>query len=413
MKKSALTLIALGLAGLSQTTFATDNSNTDMNNLKLIQRGAYLADLGDCEGCHTVANGQVYGGGRAFKTPMGTIYSTNISSSKKHGIGNYTYEDFVNAVQKGVAPIGNLYPAMPYVSYSKLTPEDMKALYAYFMHTKPVDQANRENDLTFPADIRFGLKFWNMLEFKDQPFQNDPKKSATWNRGRYLVEGLGHCGECHTPRNFIMGSENNKALQGAVVDGVNAPDLTTARLKQEGWNKDNLAKFLKDGVSPAGTSFDEMFIVEKHSLTHAKQADVDAIVTYLLDGDNQVKSVNTLTTFTKEDMAMPGYGIYMARCAGCHGNHGEGTPNVAPPLFHNATISNPNIYNTVEVIMNGIPVETYNHLKSYYAMPSYKGRINAQQMTDLINFLHKSLATSNTPATTTNDVQTVINKINN
>lgn len=410
MKKSALTLIALGLAGLSQTTFAADNTSTD--NLKLIQRGAYLADLGDCSGCHTIATGQVYGGGRGFKTPLGTIYSTNISSSKKYGIGNYTYEDFVNAVQKGVAPIGNLYPAMPYVSYSKLTPDDMKALYAYFMQTKPVDQKNRENDLIFPADIRFGLKFWNMLEFNDQPCKNDPQKSASWNRGHYLVEGLGHCGECHTPRNFIMGSENNKALQGAVVDGVNAPDLTAKRLISEGWNKDNLTQFLKDGTSPEGTSFDEMFIVEKHSLTHAKQADIDAIVTYLLDGDNQVKVANNLTAFTKEDMAMPGYGIYMAHCAGCHGNHGEGTPNVAPPLFHNATISNPNIYNTVEVVMNGIPVETYGHLKSYYAMPGYKDRLNSKQITDLINFLHKSLATSTMPTVAENDVQTVINKIN-
>ncbi len=400
------TLLALVLGAMASSAFASNGDDLP----DLIKRGEYLAKAGDCEGCHTIGDGQRYGGGRAFETPIGTIYSTNISSSKKYGIGNFSYEDFVNAVQKGVAPRGNLYPAMPYEPYAKIHPADMKALYAYFMHTKPVNQVNRENDMIFPANIRFGLKFWNMLEVDDKPFKENPEKSAAWNRGAYLVESLGHCGECHTPRNLLMGSENDKALQGNVVNGLNAPNLTAQRLKREGWDLANLTEFLQTGKSAKGTAFGEMFIVEKHSLTLLDHKDNQAIATYLLDDGTTPNPVPSYPPVSAEQQKMPGYQVFMANCAGCHGNNGQGVPNVAPPLKGNATVANPNIYNTVAVLFKGIPTQRYNALQSYYAMPSYNGKLDAKATTDLLNFLHKAMADS-APAVTEKEVSDVMKKV--
>ncbi len=408
--KKILTLSMLGLASVSAFAQPSSQANDKNENLALIARGAYLSAAGDCEGCHTIATGQTYGGGRAFPTPFGTIYSTNISSDKTYGIGNYTYQDFVDAVQKGVSPHGNLYPAMPYSAYQKISPADMKALYAFFMQTKPVAQKNRENDVMFPANIRFGLKFWNWLEVKDSPFKATPGKSEAWNRGKYLIEGLGHCGECHTPRNFLMGSETDKALQGNVVDGVNAPNITAQRLKEEGWDAKQLTDFFATGKSAKGTAFGEMFIVEKHSLTQLSKADIDAMVTYLLDGDTAIRNRKIPLAFTAEQQAMPGYGTYMAKCSGCHGNRGEGIPNLAPPLQGNATIANPNIYNTVEVIMNGISSQRYDRNQAYYAMPSYP-KMDSKTMADLITFLHQAM-TDQTSKVTQQQVESVMQKVN-
>ena len=418
MKTAKKVLITLGLTAIAGAIAITymqsrtqGHGQTKMEvTPELLARGAYLADAGDCAGCHTSKGGQELGGGRAFDTPMGTIYSTNISSDKEFGIGSYSYEDFVEAVQNGVAPFGNLYPAMPYASYHKISDEDMKALYAYFMHTKPATQPNRDNEMIFPANIRLGLKFWNWFEVSDKPYQPNPEKSEAWNRGQYLVEGLGHCGECHTPRNLLMGSATDKALQGGVVDGLNAPNITAERLKAEGWDHKTLAQFLQTGASAKGTAYGEMFIVEKDSLSKLNAKDIAAITTYLLDGDETLRTMPEKLSFTDIEKNMPGYGTYMNNCAGCHGNHGEGVPNVAPALYGNATIANPDIFNTVAVIWKGIPKQSYDQNQAYYAMPAYKGSLNVKEITNLVNFLHQSMS-KNTPATTEQAVSDVIKKI--
>ena len=419
MKTRNKILIGLGLTAIAGAILITymqsrtqGHGQTKMEvTPQLLARGAYLADAGDCAGCHTSESGQQFGGGRPFETPMGTIYSTNISSDKKYGIGSYSYEDFVDAVQNGIAPFGNLYPAMPYGSYNKITDEDMKALYAYFMHTKPATQPDRDNDMIFPANIRLGLKFWNWFEVDHKPYQPNPEKSDSWNRGQYLVEGLGHCGECHSPRNILMGTEQSKALQGNVVDGMNAPNITAQALKDRGWDHKTLAQFLKTGSSPKGTAFGEMFIVEKDSLSKLDAKDIAAMTTYLLDGDTTIRSMPEKLSFTDIEKNMPGYNTYMGNCAGCHGNLGEGIPNVAPALYGNATIANQDIFNTVAVIWQGIPQYRYDPEHSYYVMPGYKDKLSKKQITDLINFLHKSM-TKDTPVTTEQQVSDVIKKIN-
>lgn len=396
MKNSLIMIICLG--AISNAAAMAQKANT-LSPAQLIKKGQYLAFAGDCSGCHTSPNGQEYGGGLPFKTPFGTLYSTNISSDKTFGIGNYSYQDFVHAVQDGVAPRGNLYPAMPYTSYHKINARDMKALYAYFMQTRPADQPNKKNNLSFPFNIRMGLKIWNLFEFDDAPFTKNSTKSAQWNRGKYLVQGLGHCGECHTPRNALMGAENNKYLQGAIVDGLNAPNLTAEQLKKEGWDFSSLSQFLQTGGSAKGTAFDEMYIVEKHSLTHLSSKDIAAISAYLLNDDKSSKAKPAFAVFSKKAKSLPGYDTYMNKCSGCHGDYGQGIKNVAPALRGNATLENPNIYNTVAVLMRGIAQQNYSKTQSFYAMPSYKDSLDAQQVSDLINFLHDSMTNIDTKVT--------------
>ncbi|PSW62247.1 gluconate 2-dehydrogenase [Photobacterium kishitanii] len=400
MKPSLKVSVICGLLLSSGAVYA--QAPLTANMAQLIAQGKYLATAGDCDGCHTIASGQVYGGGRAFDTPFGTLYSTNISSDKQYGIGNYTYQQFVDAVRNGVAPIGNLYPAMPYASYHRISDHDMQALYAYFMHTKPATQPNRENGIGFPFNIRMGLKLWNLVGFDKATFKPTADKSPLWNRGKYLVQGLGHCGECHTPRNFMMATEQDHALEGAVVNYLNAPNITAKNLTQEKWTFHDLAQFLKTGQSPKGTAFDDMYVVEKHSLTQLNDHDITAITSYLLDQaqpSSESQSKLTPLAVSPLDTKLPGYRIYMDKCSGCHGLSGQGLPNVAPALKNNATIEDSNIFNTVAVLTNGISQQGYNQQQSYYTMPGYKNSLNDQQMADLITYLHHSFSTQITTTT--------------
>ncbi|PSU80585.1 cytochrome c [Photobacterium phosphoreum] len=391
-------------AAYAQAPSPSAQAPSPENMAQLIAQGKYLAAAGDCSGCHTIESGQVYGGGSAFDTPFGTLYSTNISSDKQHGIGKYSYQQFVDAVRNGVAPKGNLYPAMPYASYHRINDHDMQALYAYFMHTKPATQPNRENGIGFPFNIRMGLKVWNLVAFDKATFTPSADKSPLWNRGKYLVQGLGHCGECHTPRNFMMATEQDHALEGAVVNYLNAPNITAKHLTQTHWTFHDLAQFLKTGQSSKGTAFDDMYIAEKHSLTHLNDHDVAAITSYLLDQSQPSQHVEPQSTLTslaasQFDTTLPGYGTYMNKCSGCHGQSGQGIPNVAPALKDNATIENSNIFNTVAVLNNGIKRQSYSQEQSYYAMPAYKDSLDNQQMADLITYLQKSFSTQMTTTT--------------
>ncbi|SMY35483.1 cytochrome c [Photobacterium andalusiense] len=409
MKPSLKISAVCGLLLSSSAVYAQASSmdtqaQLPQNMAQLIAQGKYLAAAGDCSGCHTIATGQTYGGGRAFETPFGTLYSTNISSDKQHGIGKYSYQQFVDAVRNGVAPKGNLYPAMPYASYHRIDDHDMQALYAYFMHTKPVTQPNRENGIGFPFNIRMGLKIWNLVGFDKATFTPTADKSPLWNRGKYLVQGLGHCGECHTPRNFMMATEQDHALEGAVVNNLNAPNITAKNLTQEHWTFHDLAQFLKTGQSAKGTAFDDMFIVEKHSLTQLNDHDISAITNYLLNQEQPQSSSESqpkmaLSAVKKLDTKLPGYRIYMDKCSGCHGISGQGIPNVAPALKNNATIGNSNIFNTVAVLNNGIKRQSYSQEQTYYAMPGYKDSLDDQQMADLITYLHQHFTVHMTTTT--------------
>jgi mono/diheme cytochrome c family protein len=194
-----------------------------------IRHGEYIAIASDCEACHTAPGGKRLAGGLPIKSPLGTIYSTNITPSKQYGIGNYSLQQFSDAVRRGIRGDGaHLYPAMPYASYALLTDKDVEALYAYFTKAFPaVDEPPaKTTSLPFPYNLRFSMAFWNALFLNTKPFTLDPSKSAEWNRGDYLANGPAHCGECHTPRGFLMQQDRGREFAGAVLGSWYAPNIT-------------------------------------------------------------------------------------------------------------------------------------------------------------------------------------------
>ncbi len=263
----------------AQASVATDKDSA------LIKRGEYVAQLGDCVACHTAAKGALMAGGRELATPMGTIYSTNITPDPETGIGKYTFSQFDRAMRRGIAADGhNLYPAMPYPSYAKTSEEDMHALYAYLLQgLPPVKQANKPSEMSFPFNMRFGLSFWNFAFLDKAPFKPDASKDAVWNRGAYLVESLGHCGACHTPRGIAFqekamtdaGSSGHQFLAGETVEGWRAVSLRNL------WTVEETAKLLKTGQNAFATVSGGMTEVIHNSTQHFTDADLTAIATYL------------------------------------------------------------------------------------------------------------------------------------
>ena len=350
-----------------------------------IERGAYLAQASDCVACHTVKNGAENAGGLAFETPMGTVYSTNITSDKTHGIGNYSYEEFTRAVREGVAPHGNLYPAMPYTSYSLMNDKDVRALFDYYKTVKPIAQPNLANDMMFPFNIRFGLKAWNLVSHDAVVFQPEAAKSDSWNRGSYLVNGPGHCGECHTPRGLTMAMDQSRHFQGEIIEGIESPDITSAELARQNWTHEDLSDLLRHGQSRKGTVFGGMFPVVYHSFSHLTTEDMRAVSTYLLDNDDDV--VEQAAAPVVHDKDLPGYKLYKGYCAGCHAQKGEGREEVAPALISNATVDRTSAHNAIYVVLQGVPNQRFSLTNALYAMPGAADSMTDQQVADLVNYM--------------------------
>lgn len=347
--------------------------------------------IGDCVACHTAVGGRELAGGLPFETPFGAVYSTNITSDKETGIGKYNYEDFFDAMHHGVGINGNLYPAMPYTSYSLLTDEDTKAIYAYLMSTKPIKQANRDNDVSFPFNLRFGLKAWNLVAHDAKIFTPSKDKSEHWNRGNYLVNALGHCGECHTPRDSLFAMEQDKHFQGAIIEGLEASNITPSELNRQNWTHGDLKSLFTKGYSRKGTVFGGMYPVVYHSFSYLTDDDMQAVSSYLLDTDEVIEP--QALTFNGHKSELPGYTLYKGYCAGCHGQNGEGEPNAAPAMAGNATLDKASVHNVVAVMLKGINSQHYNSTTSFYAMPDYADELHDEQIRDLANYLRLTWST--------------------
>lgn len=344
-----------------------------------IARGKYLATVGDCQACHSRTDGQPFAGGTPIDTPFGTIYSTNITPDPNTGIGKWTDDDFYNALHKGHGPDGKLfYPAFPYVFFSKVTRQDAIAIKDYLFSLKPVHQAPRENELDWPFNYRWLLTFWRMLFFHDQTFHPDPKRSAVYNRGAYLVQGLGHCGACHTPRNFLGAIKPDMALTGATLSGWHAPDIS---LDKNSTIRDmtirNIATFLKTGAAepqmsgfgPQTAVFGPMAEVVHRSLSHLTDADLTAIATYLKGGGPHAEPAALA-----KPAAQPvgkGQEIYVANCAACHGQNGRGLAPFVPALAQNPAVELHNSLNVVHVIMEGAPRTPEERYSPAATMPAF------------------------------------------
>ncbi|MGL6159691.1 c-type cytochrome [Microbulbifer sp.] len=356
-----------------------------------VENGRYLAAAGDCIACHTATGGRPFVGGRPLPTPFGTIYSANITPDRKTGIGNYTLEDFDAAMRRGKGPHGNLYPAMPYTSYYLIDGEDIDALYRYFMQLPPVEYSPPKNRLIFPANLRFGLSAWNWLYFDEGKKLPQPgDKSARWQRGNYLVNALGHCGECHTPRNFAQAMEMEHRFAGNVLEGWDAVDIRPQALQRQGWTREQLMELFTTASSERGTLFGEMFRVVKHSLRHLSEEDLNAIITYLLDdGESRPADFHNMEQAAARYPA--GRGDFIAYCAGCHGREGRGILLAfAPPMDGNAAIRARNPHNSIAVILRGLPEQRLSRTRARAGMPGFHRELDDARLAELVNFMRSA-----------------------
>ncbi len=368
----------------------------------LVERGRYLAQLGDCVACHTSGNEAPMAGGRALETPFGKLYSTNITPDKETGIGNYSFAQFDRAMRQGVAADGhNLYPAMPYPSYAKMTREDMQALYAYLMEgLAPVRMQNKPNEMSWPFSMRWGLAIWNWLFLDDTPFQPDGSKDETWNRGAYLVQGLGHCGACHTPRGIAFqekamseaGSSGDYFLAGETVEHWRALSLRNL------WTVEDTALFLKTGQNRFAAASGNMIEVIMHSTQHFKDADLLAVATYLksLPPGPHDKPMPAGVPQPVQQARVPdklfnsrgGLG-YIQFCGDCHRADGGGVDKVFPTLAGNPTVRSQDPATLVHILLTGGETAATAAHPRVFVMPAF-ARLGDQELAEILSFVRAS-----------------------
>ncbi len=399
--------VLLGAFRDSRVAADVDRPLTAEQMKDLAPRGRELALAGDCFGCHSTAEGPMAAGGVPIATPFGTIYSSNITPDPTFGIGFYTRAEFHRVIRDGVGRGGrNLYPAMPFVFTQVTTPEDVDALYAYIMSLPPIAREVPANTGVFALPVRPVMNFWTLLNFPRREAPADLARSAAWARGGYLVEGLGHCGACHTPMNVMMGPDFAKSLQGAVIEGLEAPSLTAAALAGRGYDLATLTDFLATGIGPGGTAFAGMHTVTHFSTSAMERADVEAIATYLLtapDGTMPPAKAPPAPLPEAVDPApstpAPGRIVYVEACAGCHGMAGEGIPNVAPAMKGNTTLALDDPRNLLSAILNGVPTETFTGSQRMYAMPPFAHALSDEQIAGLATWVRAEWGGQAAPVT--------------
>ena len=360
-------------------------------------KGEYLARAGDCVSCHSVKGGKGLAGGLKMGTPMGAIYSTNITPDPETGIGNYSLEDFDRAVRSGVAKDGHhLYPAMPYPSYAKITDDDLKELYTFFMKGVPaVKQPNKPNEIPWYLSPRWPLALWNLVFAPKTGFTPRPDRDAVWNRGAYLIEGLEHCGACHTPRGIAiqekaLDDSNPAYLQGAELDAWSAPSLRGDQLTGLGsWSADDLHAFLKSGHNDKGVAFGSMLDVVNNSTPYLTDDDVRAMAVFLKSlpatADQPAFAYNDAAT--KLQQAAPGSDIYFGACAACHGADGKGQPPFMPPLAGNPAVLDANPSSLINLVLNGAEPLVVKGVPDAYRMPQFRVQLTDAQIADVLSFV--------------------------
>jgi len=374
----------------------------DINTTDLVKRGGYLARAGDCMACHSVKGQPEYSGGLAIKSGLGVIYSTNITPDKEHGIGNYTEQQFSDAVRHGIRADGSyLYPAMPYPDYAKVSDEDIHALYAYFMHKVPASshQPNK-TDLSFPFNQRWGMMFWNWAFGNSEQFEPIKGASEEVNRGAYLVQGLGHCGSCHTPRGIGMqekGYEQTSAdfLTGGELNGWSVPPLKGV----SHWTHQELVDYLQTGRNDKAGVAGEMTSVIFNSTSHMSDKDLSDIASYLqyLGGDktpvtaeDKSEADETTAKLTKAKNLTLGERLYIDNCGACHFVDGKGAPKAFPRLDGASIVNANNPDALINIILHGAQLPSTAKAPSELMMPGFAERMNDKEVAELASFLRSA-----------------------
>ncbi|AYQ89772.1 alcohol dehydrogenase [Burkholderia gladioli] len=414
-------IAALGGLGLWAGAAAAADAPANAGNADaaLVARGEYLARAGDCIACHTAPHGKPFAGGLKMTTPMGAIYTTNITPDANHGIGGYSEADFARALREGVAKDGhNLYPAMPYPSYAKVSDDDVRAMYAYFMHgVAPVAQANQASDIPWPLNMRWPLKLWNLVFLDTARYQSKSDKDAAWNRGAYLVQGLGHCGSCHTPRGVgfqekALDESGGAYLTGGLLDNWFASNLTGEGNTGLGrWSEAELTQFLKTGANAHASAFGAMTDVINHSTQYLSDEDLGAISRYLKSlpaaggtgaPPYRYDPQRTVAAL-KRPAGDPGAAVYAAYCMHCHGTDGKAFAPLLAPLAGNPNLLEHNPASLINVTLNGTGDLVIAGIPAAYPMPQFADQLDDKQIADVLTFIRAGW-NNNAPAVTADEV---------
>lgn len=357
-----------------------------------IARGAYLARAGDCVACHTARGGVAYAGGRALDTPFGRFYGPNLTPDRTAGIGAWSADDFWNALHNGIAPGGRLlYPAFPYPNFTRITRADSDALFAYLRSLPPERQPNRPHQLRFPYDRQFMLAGWRLLYFRPGVFEAQPARGLEWNRGAYLVNGLGHCSACHSTRNRF-GAGGDKLDGGSIAAlGWYAPSLTSnAEAGLGGWDKEHIVALLGTGISPRGAATGPMAEVVARSLQHLTPQDLGAMASYLQSLPATPAARPEPGAPASEAVMAEGGRIYTARCAACHGKDGRGRAPAYPPLAGNRAVTMTPAVNAIRMTVNGgFPPGTRGNPRPY-GMPPFGQELDDAQVAAVLTWIRRS-----------------------
>lgn len=363
-------------------------NETESERKDSIKRGEYVALTSDCVACHqTKDRKENLSGGFAVETPFGTLYSSNITPDKETGIGNWTEQQFADAVLNGKGPNGPLYPAMPYTSYVKMTDQDIHDLWNYLQTVTPVKNKVVENQLAFPFNIRYLMLGWKRLFFDASQLQNDTGKSAQWNRGRYLVEGAAHCSMCHTPRNPFGAEIKSKNYTGANLQNWFAPSLRNSKVHGLGnWSEEDIVSYLKTGSNRLTVASGPMAEAVNASFQYFHDDDLVAMANY-------VKSLadHGVTKPKPIDAANPqminGKKVFIDNCIACHVINGEGISSMIPAFKNNGTIQGQSSESMTHILLNGSKGAITRFNPTGAAMPAFAWKLTDTQIADVLTYI--------------------------
>lgn len=362
-----------------------------------VTRGAYLARAGNCMACHTERGGEPYAGGRPLETPFGTVYAGNLTPDRETGLGLWSYSQFRRALHRGRSRDGRLlYPAFPYDHYTQVTPPDADALFDYLRSLPPVRQPNREHRLRWPYSTQAALAVWRALYFRSGPYEEDPRRTPEWNRGAYLVQGLGHCAACHTARNAFGATGDLMDLSGGLIPMQNwyAPSLAAASEAGVGdWPVEDVVRLLQSGVSPRGAVLGPMAEVVLHSTQHLDPEDLRAMAVFLKSlpptpgsGDTDPREVPRAAAAVLDR----GGRLYRDHCVQCHGERGEGVPGAYPRLAGNRAVLLPVSSNLVQVALyGGFPPATRENPRPF-GMPPFAVLLGDADIAAVLSYIRGS-----------------------
>ena len=360
----------------------------------IVKRGEYLAKAADCMVCHTAPGGADYAGGLAFPLPFGTLYSTNITADKDTGIGNYSDQDFLDAVQRGIRKDGaRLYPAMPYTSYTFMTDADVLAIKAYLLSLPAVPRQNQRDMLQFPFNQRWSMIFWSLAFNPNTRFAPNTEKSAEWNRGAYIAEALAHCGDCHTPRNLAFALDNHRKFGGAVAAGWRAYDITSDKGTGIGsWSDEEVFAYLAKGhATGRGTASGPMGEAVDHSFSRMDPADIRALVTYLrsipaVASSEPATIAPPAPASPKEGGAVadaPGRKVFAQACVSCHSWTGVSALSPFATISGSRAVNDPSATNVAQIVISG----TRRFTPGAMSMPAFGSTYTDTEIAAVANYV--------------------------